>query len=333
MKLPPRKWYTLNQAAEKFTYEINHRITVEDMIHYLFNGYFLPYIHVKFKLNNSIIFNGKGFIDLRNKNNKFYESIYSSKELDYRDLIKLDNYCKLALMTVERPKIPSEYWIKEYEENLLEVLNVKSKNELNDDILDEFFSKNKVLTYGIDGLLGIKIESLYNGHSSIFEEMQLLENGIMIYHTDLFTPPLVDIGEKGGFYRLKLAEPIFISAEEIIIVYDDLMRIIQDVKVNLKQVANERENLENTQEKNKGGRPTPHKEAIIELAKKIYTEYPDANRESIAKAVLELVINFNYLNDQNFKLTIETMRRYLKENEIGKPKGKSILIKNLNRFK
>ncbi|MCW9716542.1 hypothetical protein [Avibacterium sp. 21-594] len=249
INLPPRKWYTLKQAAEKFTYEINHQITVSDMIHYLFNGYFLPYIHTKYKLNHSLIFNGKYYLDFKETKNKLLEKINSTLKLNYQNLTILDDYCKLAVFHIDRPKIPSEIWINEYLANFLDILNLKSENELNDNILDNFFSKNRVMTYGIDGLLAIKIDSLYNGYSSTFEEMRTLEKGVMLYHTDLFTPPIENLDDKLALYRLELTSPIFIPAEEIIILYDDLQRIIENERVNLKSLADERIETTETAEK------------------------------------------------------------------------------------
>ncbi|AZI13637.1 hypothetical protein ACU6T4_10970 [Avibacterium paragallinarum] len=250
INLPPRKWYTLKQAAEKLTYEINHQTTVDDMIHYLFNGYFLPYIHIKFKLNHSIILNGKYCIDLKNGKNRLREDIHSTLELDYNDLTIFDDYCKLAVLNIERPNIPSESWVKEHTENLFDILGITPETQMNDEILDKFFSKNRVMTYGIDGLLGLKIESLYNGHSSIFEEMQIIENGLNIQRIDLFTPPIEGLeNNKGAFYQLRLENPLFIPADEIIILYDDLLRIIDNVQVNLKRLADERIETTETAEK------------------------------------------------------------------------------------
>ena len=34
IKLPPRKWYSLQQAADKLTRELNEPITIDDLLHY-----------------------------------------------------------------------------------------------------------------------------------------------------------------------------------------------------------------------------------------------------------------------------------------------------------
>lgn len=238
LTIPPRRWYTIAQAADKLTHDLGQKITVEDMIHFLFQGYFLPFVHVKYKLNHSLIFNGKHYIDFKHNQAKLLEAGNCTLELTYDDLLVLNDYCKLALLNVDYPQNLTTKWLDEYLENFFLECGIQSADELNDDVLDRFFSKNKDrFTYGIDGLLAIKIETLYNGDASIFEEMNIIEQGLKIHHTDLLTPPLADHPDMMTMYRLKLNEPFYIPANELIIVYDGLVRIADDIRANLKLVA------------------------------------------------------------------------------------------------
>ena len=243
LAIPPRRWYTLAQAAEKLTHDTGQKITVEDMIHFLFQGYFLPFVHVKYKLNHSIIFNSKYHIDFKHSKAKLAEATNATLQLSYDDLLALNDYCKLALLNVEYPQNLTTKWLKEYFDNFITECGIHSENELNDDVLARFFAKNKIFTYGIDGLLGVKIETLYNGDASIFEELEIIEQGLKIHHTDLLTPPLFDHPKLFTMYHLKLEEPFYIPADELIIAYEGLVRIADDIRVNLSLIAEKMDDM------------------------------------------------------------------------------------------
>lgn len=243
LTIPPRRWYTLAQAADKLTHDTGQKITVNDMVHFLFLGYFLPFVHVKYKLNHSIIFNSKYHIDFKHSKAKLFEATNASLQLSYDDLLALNDYCKLALLNIEYPQNLTTKWLNEYFDNFITECGIHSENELNDDVLDRFFAKNKICTYGIDGLLGVKIETLYNGDASIFEELEIIEQGLKIHHTDLLTPPLFDHPKAHTMYHLKLEEPFYIPADELIIAYEGLVRIADDIRVNLSLIAEKMDDM------------------------------------------------------------------------------------------
>ena len=243
LTIPPRRWYTLAQAADKLTHDTGQKITVNDMVHFLFLGYFLPFVHVKYKLNHSIIFNSKYHIDFKHSKAKLAEATNATLQLSYDDLLALNDYCKLALLNVEYPQNLTTKWLKEYFDNFITECGIHSENELNDDVLDRFFAKNKIFTYCIDGLLGVKIETLYNGDASIFEELEIIEQGLKIHHTDLLTPPLFDHPKAHTMYHLKLEEPFYIPADELIIAYEGLVRIADDIRVNLSLIAEKMDDM------------------------------------------------------------------------------------------
>ena len=49
IKLPPRKWYSLQQAAEKLSQETNQTITSGDLLHYANQGLLELSVRVDFE--------------------------------------------------------------------------------------------------------------------------------------------------------------------------------------------------------------------------------------------------------------------------------------------
>ena len=238
LTIPPRRWYTLAQAADKLTHDTGQKITVEDMIHFLFQGYFLPFVHVKYKLNHSLIFNGKYQIDLKQNGAKFKEvSPQFTQKFTYKDTVILNDYCKLAILGVDYPDNIKTTWLTEYFYNFLTVCGATINDEITDEMIENYLEKNKAFTIGIDGLLAVKIETLYNGDASIFEEMAIIERGLNIQNTDLMTPPMPTQTKAFTMYHLSMKEPFYIPPEDLIIVYDGLVNIANDIRANLRLVA------------------------------------------------------------------------------------------------
>ncbi|HDR1106061.1 TPA: hypothetical protein QB290_002039 [Pasteurella multocida] len=64
MKLPPRKWYSLEQAAEKITQETGEHITERDLIYYANQGFFELSVYINFKKIDDCTYN----LELKNSN-------------------------------------------------------------------------------------------------------------------------------------------------------------------------------------------------------------------------------------------------------------------------
>lgn len=365
-KIPPRKWYTLEQASRKLSKETGQDITVEDMVHYLFLGYFLPYLHVKYRINKEIVFNNKYTIELNSKN-RLKEHIPTTKKLNYSDLVVLSDYCNLAVQGIDYPVNYTTKWLEYYVENLLEQM-ANEYGELNDDtmpyIIENFFTKNKKLTFGIDGLLAVKIECLYNGTPLLSEEIALFEKGLPIKNQDLLTPPMVDIDYRGLFLTLDLENELYIPANEIIIVYDDVLRIQQDIRANLRYFAEnadknglvpdndqiyiyrqEREEQKTIEkpalrmEKNKTQTPTQYRKKYARklvigscIATKEY--YPTAGKNTLVKAVIECIKADPTIEKMDFQ-SVRTYTNILDEMGLKFPdeKGNSIEISNVTIVK
>lgn len=317
--VPPRKWYTLEQASRKLTKELNQEITVEDMVHYLFLGYFLPYIHTKYRINNDIIFNNKYEIKL-NEKNRLIEERTLTKELKYPDLVILSDFCNLAIQGVEYPTDHTTKWLEYYADNLFDQM-YEEYGELNDDnvldIMEKFFHKHKKLTFGIDGLLALKIDCLFYGSALLSEELEIINKGLKIKEQDLLTPPMIALNQKGLFLRLILEKEIYIPASELIIVYDDLIRIEQDIRVDLRDFAtnadeqgrmpdnrepyiygkSEQKTIEKTVSRIEILEPKEPIQYEKEYTKKLVIEsclatrkdYPTAGKNTIVKAVLSKI--------------------------------------------
>ena len=73
IKLPPRKWYSLQQAAEKLSQETNQTITSGDLLHYANQGLLELSVRVDFENINDDEFK----FNLQNSNlNEVLDKIY-----------------------------------------------------------------------------------------------------------------------------------------------------------------------------------------------------------------------------------------------------------------
>lgn len=341
MSLAPRKWYTLEQASLALSDEFNRNVTVEDLIHYLFNGAFLPYLHIKYEINNYISFNSKYRIEIDNISNRFLEDTASTIELDLKDVDVLSNYCSLAIQGIDYPHTNTTKWLIPFVENLLDKMQSEfgELTDESDHIIYDFFKKYQKLTFGIDGLMVVKIDCLYNGTPSMSEEFDFIHNGIRIKEQDFLTPPIIDLQGKGLFFHLSVEDEFYIPAKELIIVYDDLLRVKHNFRANIKgfaEYADENGNLppeipgyfiewehkDDTEQKTieKTGRriekhshKTPiqyskeyARSLVIESCIATARDYPTAGKNTLVKAVLREI-----KKDTTIKgLTLQSERTY-----------------------
>ena len=103
--------------------------------------------------------------------------------------------------------------------------------------------------------------------------------------------------------------------EQNFIVNTETMKVFELKRVPF--FAQEAQNEEYTDNNSKAGRKKdPRYNNIIEIAQKLFEKYPNSNKESIVNALFKIL----EIND----LSIQTIRRYLDENNIGKKGGESI---------
>lgn len=361
-KIPPRKWYTLEQASQFLTDEIGQTVTVEDLIHFLFMGAFLPYIQVKYEINNYLSFNNKYRIELDNTDNLFLENMEQSEKFTYDDVKILSDYCNVAIQGVQYPVNYTTKWLEPFVDNLLNKMQSEF-GELNDEtieIIDKFFLKYKKLVFGIDGLLAVKIDCLYNGTPLMSEEFDFINNGIKIKEQEFLSPPLINLKNKMLLFTLKVKDEFYIEAKDLIIVYDDLLRVKHGFRANLKGFAeyadeqgkmppeipqyfieweekekNEQKTIEKTEprmEKSEIKKPIQYakdyaKDLVIGSCLATRKDYPTAGKNTIVKAVLKKLTEDPTLKGIKFQ-SERTYTNILDRMEILFPdeKGKTIEI-------
>ncbi|MEH8044893.1 hypothetical protein [Gallibacterium anatis] len=301
-KLPNRKWYSLEQAAEKLTREFNEPVTINDLLHFYICKKLDLSVYIR-RFPATIEIGSLIFSKFRENEKQFEEKdIDFSIITEYRNKIDVDNF-------LFRKGLDEFVFDFKIHKNIIKFKNQNDK----------------------DFIYVMGFMNLYNTmDKNPDEEKELLEKGFKI---NLLANYLVFFDENDEQnsviinFTTNTADVVYISISDLYITEIDLSNFIKG-KYN-KYDLNKLNKIIN----NKSGRPTPHKEAIIELAQNIFNAYPENNRESIAKAVLSLVNDYNYLNVKNYQITIETIRAYLRENNIGKYRGKSIKINKLERFK
>lgn len=293
-KLPNRKWYSLEQAAEKLTREFNELVTINDLLHF--------YICKKLDLSVYI---------------RRYPATITIGSLVFSDY-------KRDEKTLKKEDVKFDVFCENDKEVDCETFHMEQGFRFS--YLDDIYITEEEYKHAYEYLFiyGFMYFSYVTQHNPD-EEKSILNNGFRINKKSNY---LVFYDKNNGndtliWFLAKTDKDVFLPLSDFYILESDLLNFIHG-KDNRKAI----EDIVK-----KSGRPTPHKETIIELAQNIFNAYPENNRESIAKAVLSLVNDYNYLNVKNYQTTIETIRAYLRENNIGKYRGKSIKINKLERFK
>lgn len=387
--LPPRKWYSLQQAADKLTQIFNQPITSGDLLHYANQGLIELSVRIDFEKIDDDEFN----LSIHNSNlDEVIEDIY---ELDIHcwqgytgktDFIKTDRFKAVlkdtfdfgeAFKKLQEDSFKSDYGLVDANSLFSEInnksipvydayLNKESRLDIKTNIeklngfftiefddFDEIFidennpkinlksitfrpSRNDNINNGF-GFVIMGIDFNYKqiielNKDSIFivpEELELFANG---------GKPLRNLNSFESFIEewenpTRTMRPDSV-AQENVLVETKTMKVFELKRTPffVQEAQNDEDSLE--LEKNKGGRPSiKYKDQIIVLAQKIFKAYPNHNRERISDAILELVNNQGYLNDPNFTISSETMKKILRENDIGKPRGEATKIKALKQFK
>ena len=314
IKIPNRKWYSLEQAKKYIYKETGEEIEIIDLIHHWINEEIEVYTNFYLNTHSNIYILG----------NLMFKSLCDIEKVIPNVFIHLDSFPYSFIS----PDNLFTYFSGKDLISLLEIANELDPNEEKITIEEENIFIQGYVSIGIDR----------NGKNLFLMEKEryILKNGLLISEiSSLISPKGFEIFEDSSIHHLenkKMARLYFefnykidrkIKLDRLFILHDDLNSFIYG--------KNDRAEIEYIF--NKGGRPTPYKEPIIQLAQKIFKSYPENNRETIAAAVLELVNNMNCLNDQNLTLSKKTVARYLRENNIGKYRGKSIRINNIERFK
>jgi len=299
IKLPPRKWYSLQQAADKLTMDSGEVVTVNDLLHYAYNR--------KLQICTKFLYLEDVGIKIANKVIKFNEnnSIELSNAIKKKEIKEYDTFIKTisGFSTIYGITYPQEFNFK-----------IENKDEYN-------IHKEKKRIYF--GFLSFMLDFIIHNYS-------FSEDGFYIRNGTFFILPITSKNKTLDFLNVKTDEKTKIENEYLFILHEDL-ELLKHGKdwLNDKEIKNNFEKI-----LNKGGRPTiKYKDEIVLLAEKIFKAYPEHNRERIKEAILELVNNQNYFNDPSFKINEVTTKKILREKEIGISRGKSTPIRALEQFK
>jgi len=284
--LPPRKWYSLQQAADKLTREFGEPVTIDDLLHYSQIG--LLELSVYIATSQETIKIGKHIFSTFENIDK--EKAFSRNIFDFHLVSEYKEDIFIQHLFSIRKGIETTY------QNKLLKINISSYDKELDNLIF------------IDGFMNL-LDAIGNGPKAIKDT---IEKGINLARLNYLVSP-----DYGDDYRVVILTNLNKNTKEnIFIKLDDLYVLDSDLKAFLNG-ENKEKDVEKIIEKSKVGRKRDnrHKE-IIETSKEFTVKYPEANRESIKNAVMNL-LNIDDLSD-------EQIRRYLKEENIGKPHGSSI---------
>ena len=258
--LPHRKWYSLQQAADKLTREFGEPVTIDDLLHYYQIG--LLELSVYISTSAKTIKIGKHiFSTFENIDGK---KTFPRNILDFHLLSEYQEDIFIQHLFSIKKGTETTY------QNKFLKINVSNFNKEFDNLIF------------IDGFMNL-LDAIGNGPKAIKDT---IEKGINLARLNYLVSP-----DHGDDYRIVILTNLNENNKE-----KDVEKIIEKSKVGRK-------------------RDNRHKE-IIETSKAFSVKYPEANRESIKNAVMNL-LNIDDLSD-------EQIRRYLKEENIGKPHGSSI---------
>jgi hypothetical protein len=284
--LPHRKWYSLQQAADKLTREFGEPVTIDDLLHYYQIG--LLELSVYISTSAKTIKIGKHiFSTFENIDGK---KMFPRNILDFHLLSEYQEDIFIRHLFSIKKGTETTY------QNKFLKINVSNFNKEFDNLIF------------IDGFMNL-LDAIGNGPKAIKDT---IEKGINLARLNYLVSP-----DHGDDYRIVILTNLNENNKEnIFIQLDDLYVLDSDLKAFLNG-KNKEKDVEKIIEKSKVGRKRDnrHKE-IIETSKAFSVKYPEANRESIKNAVMNL-LNIDDLSD-------EQIRRYLKEENIGKPHGSSI---------
>lgn len=299
--LPPRKWYTLDQAAKRISKLTGEDIEVADLLHYAFTNKLELCFFVRYKEGEGLIIDGE------------QKRYFSSNN----EILPLPNM-RLVF----------------FDETLFELLNRNSqaKNDYQEnafaEIYDEFsylqiaqsWDEGKSIDLTLyEGLIAIYLESIRIIPSDL-EIGKLLKVKIAIKYPNL---NLVDSQTQiprasNNFqiitFNIETNEEQFELVSEIKI--DNLLISKGEIELFLENKLIEKPTYRNL------GRPTKDiKSLVLEIAKETFKFNPQASPNKLATAI------FNYAEQHYFEeygtIDLRTILNYLKDEKIGLPNSRN----------
>lgn len=276
--LPPRKWYSLQQAADKLTREFGEPVTVDDLLHY-YQIDLLPFsIYINHNVERTCI-NNLVFSDSQKSENSMPISI-----LKFDILNKLEELIIGKILYIEFPK-------KETESLILD--SYKLKKRLHPDV------KRELIT--INGFMNI----YSNVGFSPFNIERFKEKGILLNDLNYLISPSSDKKYRYVIYLSVLSdEPIYLSINNIYILDNDLNEFIEGKTIgSFSNLIEEQINISPRKEANKT-------EFIRALLKTHYgTDDPNECRKLLYNG--KLAKDFARAKIEPDIITPETLRNWL----------------------
>ncbi|QLD32988.1 hypothetical protein [Mannheimia varigena] len=303
-KLPPMKWYTLEQAARKISKLTNEYIDVAELLHYAFINKLELCVYAKYKENDYFIIDGEVRRDLIVDNAQ--QEIKNIGLVFYQDTI-------MEILNRNKDVIPiyQEDYFAEVEDEFSYL-----------QIAQNFDDESLIDVTRYDGLIAIYLESL----KLIPNDFQL---GKTIKVTTAFKiPTFQQIHTQLQLPRATnncqiISFNVDCNAEEF--------RVISEIKVDSLLISpkeidlflNNGEIIKKAETKASNGRPTKNiKSLILEIAKETFKSNPQQSRNKIGTAIFDYLEKAGYFLEYE-RVDFRTIDNYLKECGIGKPKAQN----------
>ena len=310
MPLPPRKWYTLQQAANKLTQETSYIVTPNDLIHYACIDEIELCIRIEYNLAVGMNIIGQRLIE---------KNIQEQNTNNYNDyditIIRSINRTPRGFSYIQQnTKFRSEYYQISLNNDEVDAYGIPSSKIM----LSGFFSIMSSLEYY--NFLKLDLEET----GEIITTDIFIETPRCMHHQELLTLSLRNKNRRNREYALTM-DSFYILDKELNLFLKNNSSVYNE---EFQETDLIKSNIEKPTTKNKGGRPThPLKDEIITIAKATFDTYnSDIQREILANE-LTLYINKKHqraISKKEFSaISEETVKRYLTGNGLGNAKGKS----------
>ncbi|MEE6076308.1 hypothetical protein [Avibacterium paragallinarum] len=251
--LPPRKWYSLEQAAEKLTRESGELVTIDDLLHFYVLGKLDLSVFIS-RFPATITIGSLTFSKHPQNENTYKFNRIGFNLIEYpKKKIDIDTFLiqKGAKFTISNKIATIETYSKEFEDFIY-----------------------------INGFMNIYVST----ESSPIKEREIKEKGIFM---NGFLNYLAFIDEDLGQV---IAQINIQHSEDIYLPLDDLYILDKDLD-NLINGTAHRDYIAKAISANKGRIEHPNKPDILRIAKATFQIYPKYTRNALANAIREYAKN------------------------------------------
>ncbi|MDP8170554.1 hypothetical protein QJU96_04530 [Pasteurella skyensis] len=306
-KLPPRKWYTLEQACKRIYQLTGEEITIDDLIHY----WVTEQLEISFYCHLAPL---------------YFQISDTNIDIEKLVLISCFNYEKLDDY-IENNTFSCSYLdtlIKRRDEQLILFNNKHQKQNFSNVCYCENCKnqQGKIKEFFTDEFINFKgFLSLFLYEYNFDREQEILKQGIFLNNSLQVISPADDKGLRLIFnIQLDLPDDSRLELKDLYILNSHLELFIQG-QAKIKEIK----------EKLTGRKPLPIKDDVIRIAKETTKIYPNASREKLGEGIYEHIHSNNFYSlkypelvkpKQDDIINPRTIKNYLKEENIGAKKNK-----------